>query len=166
MNRLCTTQQQSQRLLEAGVGPDTADFYLQRITETDDWSIDNVQDQLVEPWMDKSVLFDMDLYYPAWSLYKLIDMMPPAIDGLGTLYLCAGLNTKKYKCSSFDLESVGHHDTYVGRRVRRGLFMTRDGILINADINGSYNIMRKVKGDAVMPLHTGFGYNPVKKFIN
>lgn len=70
------------------------------------------------------------------------------------------------KCSSFDLESVGHHDTYVGRRVRRGLFMTRDGILINADINGSYNIMRKVKGDAVMPLHTGFGYNPVKKFIN
>ena len=23
-------------------------------------------------------------------------MMPPAIDGLGTLYLCAGLNTKKY----------------------------------------------------------------------
>lgn len=24
---------------------------------------------------------------------KLIDMMHPAIDGLGTLYLCAGLNT-------------------------------------------------------------------------
>lgn len=70
------------------------------------------------------------------------------------------------KCSSFDLEPICHHDTYVGRRVRRGLFKTRDGILINADINGSYNIMRKVKGDAVMPLHTGFGYNPVKKFIN
>jgi hypothetical protein len=29
-----------------------------------------------------------------------------------------------------------------------------------------YNIMRKVKGDAVMPPYTGFGYNPVKKFIN
>lgn len=70
------------------------------------------------------------------------------------------------KCSSFDLEPICHHDTYVGRRVRRGLFRTRDGILINADINGSYNIMRKVKGDAVMPLHTGVGYNPVKKFIN
>ena len=100
MNRLCTTQQQSQRLLEAGVSPDTAECYLQRITETDDWSIDNVQDQLVEPWMDKSVLFDMDLYYPAWSLSKLIDMMPPAIDGLGTLYLCAGLNTKKYNADN------------------------------------------------------------------
>lgn len=40
------------------------------------------------------------------------------------------------------------------------------GILLNADANGSYNIMRKVKGDAVMPPYTGFGYNPVKKFIN
>jgi hypothetical protein len=36
----------------------------------------------------------------------------------------------------------------------------------DADVNGSYNIMRKVKGDAVMPPYTGFGYNPVKKFIN
>lgn len=70
------------------------------------------------------------------------------------------------KCSSFDLESVGHHDIYVGRRIRRGLFRTRNGVLINADVNGAYNIMRKVKGDAVMPPYTGFGYNPVKKFIN
>lgn len=75
MNQICTNKEQSHRLLEAGMRPDTADCYLQRITETDDWSIDNVQDQLVEPWMDKSVLFDMDLYYPAWSLSKLIDMM-------------------------------------------------------------------------------------------
>lgn len=100
MNQICTTKEQSSRLLEAGVRPETADFYLQRITETEDWSIDNVQDQLVEPWMDKSVLFDMDLYYPAWSLSKLIDMMPPAIDRLGTLYLCAGLNAKKYNADN------------------------------------------------------------------
>lgn len=70
------------------------------------------------------------------------------------------------KCSSYDLEEVCHHDNYVGKRVKRGLFKTKEGILLNADINGSYNIMRKVKGDAVMPPHTGFGYNPVKKFIN
>lgn len=70
------------------------------------------------------------------------------------------------KCSSFDLEPVEHRDPYVGKRVKRGLFKTKDGILLNADINGSYNIMRKVKGDAAMPPYTGFGYNPVKKFIN
>lgn len=100
MNQICTNKEQSHRLLEAGVRPETADFYLQRITETEDWSIDNVQDQLVEPRMNKPGLFDMDLHYPAWSLSKLIYMMPPAIDGLGTLYLCAGLNTKKYNADN------------------------------------------------------------------
>lgn len=66
----------------------------------------------------------------------------------------------------YDLEKVCHHNTYVGKRLKRGIFRTKDGVLLNADVNGSYNIMRKVKGDAVMPPYTGFGYNPVKKFIN
>lgn len=70
------------------------------------------------------------------------------------------------KCSSYDLEEICHHDNYVGKRVKRGLFKTKEGIFLNADINGSYNIMRKVKGDAVMPPYIGLGYNPVKKFIN
>lgn len=72
MNRLCTTKQQSQRLLEAGVSPETADLYLQRITETEDWSSDNVQDQIIEPWINKPGLLDMVDHYPAWSLSKLI----------------------------------------------------------------------------------------------
>lgn len=32
---------------------------------------------------------------------------------------------------------------FSGRRVKRGLYKTSDGRLINADVNGSYNIMRK-----------------------
>lgn len=43
---------------------------------------------------------DQDMAFPAWSLSKLIDMMPPAIDSLGTLYLCAGLNAKKYNADN------------------------------------------------------------------
>lgn len=100
MNRLCTTKQQSQRLLEAGVSPGTADFYLQRITKADDWSNNNVLDEIIESWMNKPGLLDMVNCYPAWSLSNLIDMMPPSIDGLGTLYLCAGLNTKKYNADN------------------------------------------------------------------
>lgn len=30
-----------------------------------------------------------------------------------------------------------------GRRISRGLYKTKEGILINADVNGSYNILRK-----------------------
>ena len=32
---------------------------------------------------------------------------------------------------------------FSGRRIKRGLYRTGDGRLINADVNGSYNIMRK-----------------------
>lgn len=41
------------------------------------------------------------------------------------------------------MESIEHHDDYVGRRVKRGLFKSANGTCINADINGSLNIGRK-----------------------
>ena len=47
------------------------------------------------------------------------------------------------KCSFYDNETVGKHDIYKGKRVKRGLFKTYAGLLVNADINGSLNIMRK-----------------------
>lgn len=47
------------------------------------------------------------------------------------------------KCSFLDGEDICKHDTYNGRRVKRGLFKSADGTLINADVNGSYNILKK-----------------------
>jgi putative transposase len=32
---------------------------------------------------------------------------------------------------------------FSGKRVKRGLYKSKDGILINADVNGAYNILRK-----------------------
>lgn len=46
------------------------------------------------------------------------------------------------KCSAFDNEEICRRNTYMGRRVKRGLFRTATGLIINADVNGSYNIMR------------------------
>lgn len=54
------------------------------------------------------------------------------------------------KCSSFDLESIQKHETYVGKRIKRGLFRTSKGIKINADANGAANILRKVIGESFM----------------
>ena len=47
------------------------------------------------------------------------------------------------KCSFLDLEPIERHATYVGRRVKRGLFISAQGRRIQADVNGSYNILRK-----------------------
>lgn len=47
------------------------------------------------------------------------------------------------KCSFLDNEPICHQAHYVGKRVKRGLFRTATGRRINADVNGSYNIIRK-----------------------
>ena len=76
------------------------------------------------------------------------------------------------KCSFLDREKITKHDSYAGRRVRRGLFISSSGILINADVNGSLNIMRlglekqNVKLDVVeeilRPENKRFVLNPVR----
>ena len=47
------------------------------------------------------------------------------------------------KCSFVDNEEIKKHKTYSGKRITRELFKTKDGLIINADINGAYNILKK-----------------------
>lgn len=46
------------------------------------------------------------------------------------------------KCSALDLEPIRKHETYIGNRKKRGLFVTSTGFLVNADHNGALNIAR------------------------
>ena len=59
------------------------------------------------------------------------------------------LNEESYtsKCDSLALEKVEKRDKYLGKRIQRGLFQSNVGRLINADVNGSLNILRKVIDD-------------------
>ena len=74
------------------------------------------------------------------------------------------------KCSFLDEETIQKHDTYKGKRVKRGLFISSKGIKINADINGSLNIMvvglkqLNVKRDVLVlePANLRFVLNPVR----
>lgn len=51
------------------------------------------------------------------------------------------------KCSALDKEEIKKHNKYKGKRIKRGLFRTCGKFLLNADVNGSLNILRKVVGD-------------------
>ena len=53
--------------------------------------------------------------------------------------------TEEYtsKCSFVDDEEIKKHQSYSGRRISRELFKTKNGLIINADINGAYNILKK-----------------------
>ncbi|MBQ3944143.1 MAG: transposase [Alphaproteobacteria bacterium] len=60
------------------------------------------------------------------------------------------VNEESYtsKCDALALECIDKHDEYMGKRVKRGLYQSSTGRLINADVNGAINIMRKVVGDS------------------
>lgn len=65
------------------------------------------------------------------------------------------------KCSSLDKEEIKKQETYLGKRVKRGLFKTSDGTELNADVNGSINILRKViKDDFLNLLNIGCVLQP------
>jgi len=55
--------------------------------------------------------------------------------------------TKEYYtsvCSFLDNEEIAFHTHYAGKRIHRGLFISAQGLRINADINSAGNIGRKV----------------------
>ena len=58
------------------------------------------------------------------------------------------------KCSFLNNEDIKKQKEYKGSRIKRGLFKSSKGILINADVNGSLNILKKVVGN--------FKYNPIE----
>lgn len=66
------------------------------------------------------------------------------------------------KCSFLDGEEIKKHDTYLGKRIKRGLFKTATGFKWNADCNAAANILKKeipnafqaygMKGTVVSPV--------------
>ncbi len=53
------------------------------------------------------------------------------------------------KCSFLDNEPIEKRSTYLGSRMSRGLFKTAYGTIVNADVNASYNIMKKAFPKAI-----------------
>lgn len=56
------------------------------------------------------------------------------------------------KCSFFDDEPVKHHDKYIGKR-KGGLFRTAKGFVVNSDVNGALNIIKKAVPNAFEKLN-------------
>ena len=100
------------------------------------------------------------------------------------------INQLKYKCQLEGINVVEQEESYTskvsffdndfipvygqndelfnssGKRIKRGLFRVSSGLVLNADINGSLNIMRKylneVCDEIISPTNRGLVMNPVK----
>lgn len=65
MKQICTTKEQSSRLLEAGVRLGTADMYL-----------DEFECPVVFEYRRIEKHMGQDMAFPAWSLSKMIEILP------------------------------------------------------------------------------------------
>ena len=65
------------------------------------------------------------------------------------LYLNLFIVEESYtsKCDHLVKETMEHHENYLGKRIKRGLFKSSTGKELNADINGAIGILRK--GNAI-----------------
>lgn len=71
--------------------------------------------------------------------------------------------------SSIDKEEIKKENYDKTRRIKRGLFKTKEGKIINADVNGSLNIMRKylkeVSPNLEIAMDIGREQRPLKKRV-
>ena len=70
-SQICTTREQSERLLSLGLKKETADMVHYRSSSMKEWGI------LAMPW--RGDCEGCKCYYPAWSLHRLIEMMPKCV---------------------------------------------------------------------------------------
>jgi len=65
------------------------------------------------------------------------------------------------KCSFLDNEDICKQENYLGKRIHRGLFVSKTGRLINADVNASYNILKKEFGEITV-INKGLRLSPIR----
>ena len=65
-SQICTTKEQSERLLELGLKPETADMVYQAIGVTP-----------FKKWKEHKI---EENFFPAWSLHRLIELCPESIN--------------------------------------------------------------------------------------
>lgn len=94
---------------------------------------------------------------------RLIDMLMYKAEEVGIIVECTE-ESYTSKCDHLAYEPMGHKDQYAGKRVKRGLFQSSTGRLINADVNGSIGIGAKVMGNEFVQtlLHSGVVLTPVR----
>lgn len=69
------------------------------------------------------------------------------------------------KCSFLDIEPIKKHEKYLGKRIGKCFISDKFGI-IDSDVNGSYNILRKELGNNIFDLTNIKKYNKSPKYLD
>ena len=87
--------------------------------------------------------------FVTFPFYKLVQQLNYKAEATG-ITVIKQEESHSSKCSFLDNEPIKHHEKYRGKRISRGLFKSNKGIIINADVNGGYNIIKKAFLNAII----------------
>jgi IS605 OrfB family transposase len=96
--------------------------------------------------------------------YRLIEMLTykAQLKGIKVVITEESYTSQSSALDGDSLPAYGDKKTlFQGHRIARGLYKTAQGRLLNADVNGSFNIMRKVIPDVLDQGIKGLPFNPV-----
>lgn len=93
--------------------------------------------------------------------YRLIEMLQYKAEAEG-IKVKLQQESHTSKCSFLDSEPICHQEKYKGVRFSRGLFRSANGTILNSDVNGAYNIIRKAIPDAFAKGIEGVGLHPIR----
>lgn len=95
MNKICTSLEQSKKLIELGIDVSTADMFWKN-------GVSNQYIQCFTPFVSNDTNIDFDYDIPAWSLSALLELMPPYLfefeRGID-LNIYPNLSNKAWHCS-------------------------------------------------------------------
>jgi hypothetical protein len=118
-SQICTDKIQSERLLSLGLKKETADMYITNMSRkginyTDDWQIGSISYcDVMSFWDSKGLQLEKTAWsiIPAWSLGRLIEMLPSPIhpkEELPSFSGCAYLNLAQiavwYDYTDYDMD--------------------------------------------------------------
>lgn len=104
-SQICTTKEQSERLLALGLRRETADCSWDTVTLHGT----PITYPSQESWMDYSIISDN--HFPAWSLHRLIEMMPQGIQDCSYRCFALAVNSQgvSYEYHFID-KGIGYND--------------------------------------------------------
>lgn len=112
-SQVCTTIEQSKRILALGLNPETADCY----NRPEEWGYSN--------WIGKPSL-ETDI--PAWSLHRLLEMLPYTMT----------FRLKKHKITLYDICRTIPTSTSPGNTYYDALINAIDGLIDMGKFNEKY----------------------------
>ena len=121
-SQICTTKEQSERLLALGLKKETADCVMMYY---DGWHIGEAE----------HFDFDKDPVEPAWSLDRLIEMMPSFIDIGGFAYMLKIIQGKLF---SYHSDIAGHALLYGKGSVYESAIYTIECLIKGGYFNKEY----------------------------